>query len=416
MNKKLSYIFLGLILISGLLMNINAQASRSALEASQTGNKSHVPPAPNLDAKSYVLMEASTGKILAEKDSHKRNPPASLTKLMTLYIISDALQTGQLQLKDKVRVSKKAWQMGGSKMFIKVGDKVPVEELIHGIIVASGNDACIAMAEHIAGSEKAFVNLMNHQADLLGMKETHFTDCTGMPDKDHYSTAHDIALLSRALITDFPQYYPWYKQQYFKYNGIEQPNRNRLLWRYKPADGLKTGHTQDAGYCLAASAKQDNMRLITVTMGSPSDLARTDDNIGLMTYGFRFFKTHKIYGAGDTISTPKVWKGTEETIAVGVADDIVLTIPDKQYKNLKVITTTHNPIVAPIDKGRQLGTLEIRLDDETLVEKPLIALQEMPKGGMFSRMTDSVSMSVHNLINRHDDSDSDNETESDTSS
>ncbi len=409
MAIKLSKMLFSLVI--ALTLVTTTQATQSALETGGPAlGRSHVPPAPHLDAKSFVLMDATTGKIMAEKDAHKRFPPASLTKIMTLYIISDALRSGQIQPNDKVRISKKAWQMGGSKMFIKVGDKVPVKDLVQGIIVASGNDACIAMAEHIAGSEKAFVSLMNHQAQLIGMKESHFTDCTGMPDPEHYSSPYDIALLSKALINDFPKYYPWYKQKHFEYNGIDQPNRNRLLWRYEFADGIKTGHTQSAGYCLASSAKQGDMRLISVVMGEPSDSARTDDSIGLLTYGFRFFKTYKVYSAGQSISEPRIWKGSEETIPLGVTEDIVLTIPTKEYNSLKVISTINKSITAPIDKGFTLGSLQVKLDDDVLVEKPLVALQEIPKGSLWSRITDSLSMSVHNMINKGEDDEPADET------
>lgn len=383
-----------------------------SISASQTGvlngslptpshvgkNAQGVPKPPMLNSEAYVLISNGSGKIIAQKNAQKRMAPASLTKMLTLYIASEALKNGQIRLEDKVRVSHRAWAMQGSKMFLKEGQLVSVEDLIQGIIVDSGNDACITMAEHLAGSEKEFVKLMNEEAQRLGMKDSHFTDCTGMPNKDHYSTAMDLAILANALIENFPEYYHWYSQKWFTFNGIKQPNRNRLLWRYKYADGIKTGHTKEAGYCLAASAEKDKMRLVAVVMGAPTDNIRADATQRLLSYGFRFFKTYKIYGAGKTISQPRVWKGTLNHIAIGIDHDLIITIPYGQYNQLKVTTTVNDPMTAPIHKGENVGTLKITLAGKLIAESPLVALQEVSQGGMWTRFSDSVSMSIHNLL------------------
>ena len=401
MLKLKSVLFLVTFAFS-LVLSVTA---RAAVEPAQLVANNHrlAPSAPDIKATSYILLDANTGAVIAEKDADKRLPPASLTKMMTLYVISDALRRGQINIDDEVTISRKAWQMGGSKMFVKVGEKVPVGELLQGIIVASGNDACIAMSEYIAGSEDSFVGLMNHEAEQLGLTNTHFTDCTGMPDPDHYSSARDMAKISQSLINDFPEYYHWYKQQWFTHNGIKQPNRNRLLWRYQAADGLKTGHTDSAGYCLASSAKQEDTRLISVVLGSPSDNARSEGSISLFQYGFRFFKTHKIYQAGQTITDARVWKGAMESVPLSTKEDISLTMPQGQYKKLKVVTVINNPLTAPIYKGEKLGQLQVKYEDEILVDQPLIAMQEVPKGGLWVRFKDSVSMKIHDYLGSDDE-------------
>lgn len=329
--------------------------------------------------------------------------PASLTKMMTLYIISSALKNEQIHLDDEVRISKKAWLMSGSKMFVRAGDDVKASDLLQGIIVQSGNDASVAMAEHIAGSEEGFVELMNQEAARLGMNDTHFMDCTGMPNEDHYSTPYDLAILSRALITDFPEYYPWYKQQWFTFNNIKQSNRNLLLWRYKYADGIKTGHTDSAGYCLAASAVKDDMRLIAIVMGAPNEDARSEGTQRLFDYGFRFYKTYKIYGAADQITQSRVWKGEQKQVGVTIANDIYITIPQGQYSQLKISSIIQQPVVAPINKLQKLGVLKITLNNEVLLEEPLLAITAVQASGLWNRFSDSVSLSVHHFMNEDDD-------------
>jgi len=360
----------------------------------------YTPSAPNIQGTGYILMDANSGKILAEKSSNDRMPPASLTKLMSMYIISNALKTGQIKLDDKVLVSTKAWKTEGSRMFIKAGDEVPVKDLLQGIVVVSGNDATVAMAEHIAGTEEAFTDLMNNQAKLLGMNQSHFIDSTGLPNPEHYSTAHDLALLTQSYIKQFPEDYSYYSEKWFAYGGIKQPNRNRLLWRYQFADGLKTGHTSEAGYCLVASAKKDNMRLISVVLGEPSDMARTEDSMRLMVYGFRFFETHKLYSTDKPVVSTRIWQGENSNTNLGIQDDLYVTVPTGQYKKLQATLTLPNPLKAPIVKGQSYGTLNILLNDEVIASKPLIALEDNPKGGLLRRATDSVKFNINKYFSK----------------
>lgn len=354
------------------------------------------PTAPSLQAKAFILMDANSGKLIAEKNADERMAPASLTKMMTLYIISRALDSDQLQLDDKVRISKKAWKMGGSKMFVKVDTQVPVRELIQGIVVDSGNDACVAMAQYIAGSEEAFADLMNQQAQALGMKNTHYVDSTGLPHKNHYSTAHDMAKLAQALVHNFPQYYGWYKQKWFTYNGIKQANRNRLLWRTNFVDGIKTGHTDEAGYCLVASGQKDSMRLISVVMGTPTDEKRSDESARLLNYGFRFFESKQLYTAQKTIAEPRVWMGENKKVAVGLNQDLFVTIPRNQAKNVKAEVVLSDLIKAPVKRGQVLGKLIVKADGKAIAEAPVIALQHDPEGGLWTRITDGISLKLHN--------------------
>lgn len=358
------------------------------------------PSAPNLSAQGYILMDANSGKILAEKDSDKRMAPASLTKLMTMYVVSSSLKSGTVRLDDKVRISSKAWKTGGSRMFVKVNDEVPIRDLLKGIVVASGNDASVAMAEYLAGTEDAFATIMNVEAKNIGMNNTHFVDSNGLPNPEHYSSPHDLALLAQAIIKSFPDDYRLYSEKWFSYNKIRQPNRNRLLWRYQFADGLKTGHTDAAGYCLVASAIKDGTRLISVIMGEPSDEARTEDSIRLLTYGFRFFETHKIYSGGSELTSVRIWKGKNKNIPVGLDNDLFVTLPSGQYKNLKSVVEISNPIKAPVTKGQALGTLNITLNDQVLASQTLIALKDDPKGGFLRRMTDSISFSINRIFSK----------------
>jgi D-alanyl-D-alanine carboxypeptidase (penicillin-binding protein 5/6) len=327
--------------------------------------------------------------------------PASLTKLMAMYVISTALKNGTIHLDDKVRISKKAWQTGGSRMFIKVGDDVLVRDLIQGIVVASGNDASVAMAEQTAGSEEAFATLMNTQAKALGMKNSHFVDSNGLPNPDHYSTARDLATLARAIIQDYPDDYKLYSEKWFTFNNIRQPNRNRLLWNFPNADGLKTGHTQDAGFCLVGSANKDGTRLISVIMGAPNDHTRTADSISLLTYGYKFFETHKVYPGSKGITTVRVWRGTDKNLDVGLAKDLYVTLPPGQYKNLKATLNLHEPVSAPVTKGQTLGKLEVLLDGKVLVSEPLVALKDDEKGGFFRNITDSIHWGLNMMFSKN---------------
>lgn len=362
-----------------------------------------MPAAPNINATGYILMDAASGKVLAEKNADNQIPPASLTKLMSLYIISNAIKNGQIHWDDKVRISTKAWKTEGSRMFIKAGEEISVKTLLEGIVVASGNDATVALAEYLAGTEEAFTDIMNQQAKLLGMQNTHFIDSTGLPDKQHYSTPRDLAVLTRAYIKNFPEDYTYYSEKWFSYNGVRQPNRNRLLWRFQYADGLKTGHTSEAGYCLVASAKKDGMRLIAVLMGAPSDQARTEDSIRLLTYGFRFYETHKVYDAAAPVVKARVWQGQNTETPLGVNEDFYVTIPTGQFKRLEVSVDLNNPLKAPLTKGQPYGMLNVNLNNQVVASEPLIALKNNPRGNLWRRASDSVRYTIHKYFTRSAD-------------
>lgn len=348
------------------------------------------PAAPNLAAPSYILLDFNSGAELAAKNPDEPRAPASLTKLMTEYIVFRELKAGNLKLSDLVTISEKAWRAEGSRTFVEVGAKIPVEVLIKGLMIQSGNDASIALAEHIAGSEQTFAQLMNQYAAHLGMHNTHFVNTTGLPHPDHRSTARDMATLSVALIRDFPEYYKWHGEKQFTWNDITQYNRNRMLWRDSSVDGLKTGHTNAAGYCLASSAIRDNMRLVSVVLGSQSEKTRTDQTQALLNYGFRFFETHRLYEARTPITQPRIWKGSSELLPLGVNTDLWVTIPRQQYSNLEASMTVENLISAPISAGAQLGRVVIRLGDEVVREAPLVALSTVEEGGIWRRIVDSI--------------------------
>ncbi len=384
--------------MSGVFYAAPVALDDSIHPVSSVNNPLITPSPPTLNAKAYILIDVNSGKILAEKNSEEKLPPASLTKMMTLYVISNALSNEQLHLSDPVRISQEAWKIGGSRMFVKEGQEVSVEDLLKGIIVDSGNDACVAMAEHLGGSEIGFTDIMNQQAKNLGMASSHFTDSTGLPDKDHYTTAKDLALLGRALIQNHPQYYHWYKQKWFTFNGIRQPNRNRLLWRNSQVDGLKTGHTNDAGFCLVSSAKHDNMRLLAVVLGSPSETARADDSERLLTYGFRFFETHELYKAGSAITELPLYKGQLDKISIGLGDTQYATIPSGQYQHLSVMTKVPKYIEAPLKKGDKIGELIVKFDNNIISSQPLYALQNVPYGGFFTRMKDSIRLTCKRWV------------------
>lgn len=362
-----------------------------------------IPAAPTVNASGYILIDATSGKVLAEKNPDVRIPPASLTKLMSLYIISSAIKNGQVHWDDKVRISTKAWKTEGSRMFVKAGEDVPVKSLLQGIIVASGNDATVALAEYVAGSEESFTSFMNQQAKLLGMNNTHFMDSTGLPNKDHYSTPRDLATLTQAYIRNFPEDYSFYSEKWLTYNGIKQPNRNRLLWRYQFADGLKTGHTSEAGFCLVASAKKDGMRLIVVLLGAPSDQARTEDSIRLLTYGFRFFETHKLFDGKKALTEARVWSGSQSETPLGINDDYYVTIPAGQFKRLQAHFVIDNPIHAPVVRGQSYGAIKLTLNNQPLEDKPLLALEDNPKGSLWRRAADSVKYTIHRLFAKGDE-------------
>jgi D-alanyl-D-alanine carboxypeptidase (penicillin-binding protein 5/6) len=353
------------------------------------------PIPPSVNARAYVLMDAYSGNILASENIDQQVAPASLTKMMTSYVISMALQKGEIHPDSVVTISTEAWKTGGSKMFVGVGEKIAVRDLMQGIIVDSGNDACVAMAEYIAGSQESFVNLMNQEAIRLGMNHTHFIDVDGLPDPKHYSTARDMAILAQRLILDFPEDYKWYSQKWFTYNGIKQPNRNRLLWRNPDVDGIKTGHTDDAGFCLAASGQKNGMRLVTVVMGAPSDEVRAQDSQKLLTYGFRFFESQKLYSANTQLATTRVWFGQHSQLSVGIARDLYATLPAGQNKVPAVTMAFTANLKAPIKKGDVVGQINVVLNDRPVASAYLVALENLPKAGFLRNLIDRASLCFH---------------------
>jgi D-alanyl-D-alanine carboxypeptidase (penicillin-binding protein 5/6) len=357
------------------------------------------PTPPALNAKAYILIDVNSGKIIAEKNSEEKLPPASLTKIMTLYVISNALKQNQIHLTDMVRISQEAWKTGGSRMFVKEGQQVSVEDLLKGIIVDSGNDACVAMAEQLGGSESGFAEIMNFQAKQLGMNNTHFTDSTGLPNKDLYTTAKDLAILSRSLINNFPEYYHWYQQKWFTFNGIKQSNRNRLLWRDSQVDGVKTGHTDEAGFCLVSSAKRGNMRILAVLLGAPNDTSRADDSERLLNYGFRFFETHEIYKAGDKVTDVPLFKGAQNIVQAGLQRPLSITIPTGQYQHLNINTNIPKYLQAPLKKGDKIGEVVVKFDNNVIASEPLFALTDVQQGGFITRTKDTIKLIYKHWFN-----------------
>ncbi|MCK5919029.1 MAG: D-alanyl-D-alanine carboxypeptidase [Cocleimonas sp.] len=353
-------------------------------------NADNQPVAPILDAQSYLLVDHISGVELAAKNPGKRIEPASITKLMTAYVLYTELAKGNATLEDRVLVSEKAWKMEGSRMFVEGGKKVPLERMLHGLIVQSGNDAAVALAEHVAGSESAFADKMNAAAVDLGMEGTHYVNASGMPDKAHYTTARDIVKLSRALIKRHPQFYKLYKIKHYTYNGIKQYNRNKLLWRDKTVDGMKTGHTDSAGYCLVASAERNNMRLISVMLGASSEKTRADYSQQLLEYGFRFFETHKLYASNSVLAEARVWKGATDKVPAGTIDGLYVTIQKGHYGKLQGMMELYKDIDAPVQRGDSLGKAIIKDGDIVVAELPLVALEPVDAGGLWTSVTDSI--------------------------
>ena len=359
-----------------------------------------VPPPPDVDGQSWVLMDYATGQILASKNPDERRAPASLTKVMTEYVVAAELAAGRVHWNDMVTISQHAWQAGGagtdgSTSFLKLGSQVALGDLLKGMIVQSGNDAAIALAEHTAGSEQSFASLMNAYAKQLGMTNTHYSDASGYPVDDHYSTARDIATLTRALIHNFPKEYAVSKIKEFEWNGIKQQNRVTLLWRDPTVDGVKTGYTSAAGYCMDASAKRGDERMIAVVMGASSENARADSAMALLNYGFRFYETHKLYEAGKPLATPRLWKGEADQLPIGVAEDVQVTVKTGEYDKLKATMDIPSTLVAPFKKGQRVGSLDVTLDGKPLESVPLIALDDAPQGGFFKRLWDSILLWFH---------------------
>jgi D-alanyl-D-alanine carboxypeptidase (penicillin-binding protein 5/6) len=348
-----------------------------------------IPAPPTIAGSGHLLIDHHSGVVLAENNADARLEPASLTKIMTGYVLFRELKEGNIKLDDPVLVSAKAWRTPGSRMFIEVGKKVSLQDLLMGMIVQSGNDASVALAEHIAGSEATFADLMNTHAARLGMVDSHFLNATGLPDENHYTTARDMAILTSATIREFPEQYAWYKIKEFTFNGINQHNRNKLLWRDESVDGVKTGHTEAAGYCLVASATRDDMRLVSVVMGTSSVEARASESQSLLNYGFRFFETHKLYAKDQVLTHVRLWKGMESELPIGPEDDVYVTIPRRQYKNLNPSMEINPTIMAPVSRGQAVGRVLVTLDDNTVAEVPLVVLKDIPEGGLWQRLKDS---------------------------
>ena len=359
-----------------------------------------VPPPPEVEGTSWVLMDYNTGQIIASKDPDKQVEPASITKVMTDYVVSAEVANGKIHMTDPVTISENAWRGGGastdgSTSFLKLNSQVPLKDLLYGMIIQSGNDAAIALAEHTAGSEPAFANLMNAYAKQIGMLHSNFENASGYPIANHYTTAHDIAILSRALIHDFPEDYAISAVKEFEWNGIKQHNRNLLLWRDNTVDGIKTGHTAAAGYCLAASAKQGDARMIAIVMGAGSEKGRADAALSLMNYGFRFYESHKLYDANKPLATPKLWKGAENTLPLGVTENVLISVKRGDYDKLKANLDIPGTLIAPFKKGQQVGTLRVTLDGQPVTTVPLVALNDAPEGGFFSRLWDTIMLWFH---------------------
>ena len=368
------------VLVAGLCLN----APSSAVTV--------VPSPPEVEAVSYLIVDSDSGYYLVEKNIDRRVEPASLTKMMTAYVAASQIAGGHIAMSDQVTVSERAWRMGGSRMFIEVGNQVSVEDLLKGVIIQSGNDASVALAEHISGTEEAFAELMNHYAAELGMKDTRFTNSSGWPDKNHYTTARDLATLARALIRDYPEVYALHSVREFTYNDIKQSNRNRLLWTDSSFDGIKTGHTESAGYCLVASSVRDGVRLISVVMGTAGTRARTQATQALLNYSYRFYETRKLYSARETVTNVKVWKGERDSLDLVVEDDLVLTLPRGQYDQIETETIIEENLIAPIETGQKLGQIELSLDEEVIATLPLVASETVAAGSLFIRLRDHIKM------------------------
>lgn len=350
------------------------------------------PAIPSIAAKAYVLLDFNSGQFLGSHNPNERVEPASLTKLMTAYLTFTALKQKTLQPDQVVPVSARAWRTVGSRMFIEPGKPVTVDELIRGMIVQSGNDACIALAEVIGGSEEAFAQMMTREAQRLGMKNTSFVNSTGLPHPQHYSTAHDLVLLASAIVRDFPDYYPLYSAREYRYNNITQSNRNRLLWTDPSVDGMKTGYTENAGYCLVTSAKRETRRLISVVLGAASESARAIESQKLLNYGFQFYDTVRLYESNQPVATLQVWKGSSNTVKAGFTSDFYLSLPKGQVDKLKANVESMQPLLAPISAGQRVGTMNVMLDGKPYRELPVVALESVPVAGILGRSWDSIRL------------------------
>jgi D-alanyl-D-alanine carboxypeptidase (penicillin-binding protein 5/6) len=362
------------------------------LNTANATNKILIPAAPRVAANSYILIDFNSGKVLAEKSADEQLAPASLTKIMTVYVIFRELKNGHLTLDEKVTISKKAWQTPGSRMFVEVNKQVAIEDLLQGVIIQSGNDASVALAEHVAGDESTFAAMMNQHATRLDMMDTNFENSMGLPSKNHFTTARDLAKLTIALIREFPEYYQWDSKKEFTFNNITQPNRNKLLWRDKSVDGVKTGYTEEAGYCMVASAKREGMRLVSVVMGTASANARANESQSLLNYGFRFFETHKLYSGLEALTETRIWKGDSKKLPMGLTDDLYVTIPRRHYNDLKAEIKLDKKIIAPVKQGEVFGAVNVSLAGNIVASRPLKALKTVNKGGLVQRLYDEAML------------------------
>ena len=345
--------------------------------------------APSVNASGYLLLDVQSGQTLSESNADSRLEPASLTKIMTAHVVFSELKAGRISLQDMVLISEKAWKMQGSKMFIEVNKEIEVEKLHKGLLIQSGNDAAVALAEHVAGSEEAYAELMNKHAAQLGMNGTNFVNASGMPDENHYTTPRDMALVTESTILEYPEYYKWYAEKEYTFNKITQPNRNRLLWQDESVDGVKTGHTAAAGFCLISSAKRDGNRLIAVIMGTKSDSSRVVESRKLLNWGFRFFETTTLFKRGTELKSVKIWKGEADNLSVGVGDDVIIRYPRDMKDQLSAKLSISTPLEAPVSKGQQIGSINIMLQDDKLKNVPLIALEDVKEAGILGWLMDT---------------------------
>lgn len=380
MRSKTSFLLISIVILLAPVVEFGAAELRP------------VPAPPIIGAKSYLLIDGNTGRELASLEPDTALAPASLTKLMTAYAIFRALRENQIALDDQVTVSEKAWRTQGSRMFIEVGSRITVQDLLLGMIVQSGNDASVALAEHVAGTEDVFAEVMNQYAAALGMHSSHFQNATGLPGDQHFSTARDLATLARAIINEFPDYYAWYSVKEFEYNNINQNNRNSLLWRDSSVDGMKTGHTDDAGYCLVSSAKRDGMRIVSIVLGTASAKSRVDGSQALLNYGFRFFETKLLYKAGEPVTKARIWKAANEYTPLGLPDDLYITVPRGSYNDVESVLNIPAVLVGPVSEGQPLAELRVSLNGDDLINEPLRALDDNPSGSLWQRTRDGVRL------------------------
>lgn len=379
--RAIPFLCLFLVFLSAPL-TVSAQQPQATLPP--------VPAAPAVPARGYILLDFHSGEVLAEKDADERMDPASITKLMTAYAVFSELRKGRMALDDLVTISERAWRTGGSRTFIEVGKRIAVEDLIRGMIIQSGNDASVALAEHTAGTEATFADLMNEYARQLGMQNTNFRNATGLPSENHYSSARDIAILASAIIREFPQFYQFYSEREFTFNNITQRNRNQMLWRDPTVDGMKTGMTDAAGYCLVASAQREGMRLISVVLGTSSAKARADATQGLLNWGFRFYESHRLYAAGEPVTTARLWMGELDTLDLGLSEDLWVTVPRGRYDMMQASMELESPLFAPLAPEDAVGRVRVSLDGRMLADRALHPLVNSPEGGFLRRAMHSV--------------------------